>query len=221
MDLKRGKINLFDLSLSELSSDDEVYESNHSRTDNSGSTSTTNSDNYSCPNCSAQTCACREADITELASKLAHEMEEKKQQQKKKVAKEKSKATKEKRKKRKQWRPEVRESKDNPYREANHMFTNSFHTKSRNGTEVRKIGLGTITMSDVGSLITGEKSLTGELVKTYVETDIKKIQRVPVYDQVAIPNADYKDITFNSNAKNIAVFKNFIRLENGKSSKGG
>ena len=51
--------------------------------------------------------------------------------------------------------------------------------------------------------------------------DIKKIQRTPVYDQVAIPNADYKDITFNSNAKNIAVFKNFIRLENGKSSKGG
>ena len=217
MDLKRGKINLFDLSLSEFSSDDEVYESNHSRTDNSGSTSTTNS----CPNCLAQTCACRDAEIKELASKLALEIEEKKQQQKKKVAKEKSKATKAKRKKIKHWRPEVLDSKDNPYREANHMFTNSFHSKSRNGTEVRKIGLGTITMSDVGSLITGEKSLTCELVKTYVETDIKKIQRTPVYDQVAIPNADYKDITFNSNAKNIAVFKNFIRLENGKSSKGG
>ena len=96
MDLKRGKINLFELSLSELSSDDEVYESNHSRTDNSGSTSTTNSDDYSCPNCSAQTCACRDAEIKERASKLAQEMidtysknKEKKQQQKKKVADEK------------------------------------------------------------------------------------------------------------------------------------
>ena len=62
----------------------------------------------------AQTCACRDAEIKELASKLAHEMvdtisknEEKKQQQKKKVAKEKSKATKAKRKKIKHWRPEV------------------------------------------------------------------------------------------------------------------
>ena len=101
------------------------------------------------------------------------------------------------------------------------MFTNSLHSKSRNGTKVRQIGLGVITTSDVGSLITGEELLTGELVKTYVETCIKKIQRVPVYDKVAIPNADYKDVTFNSNAKKIAVLKNFIRLENGKTSKGG